>query len=162
MLYFLIKKNILGNEVTFSLFYTKTKWKILGQSWWQTDISNPTGRAYISLRVLYCCTIYTNWEIVVEGSVYWNYFINKHLIFKQAHVLKFNYFSYVMCNLKKQDYFFSSLHIYSHTRENKKLFTSNFQWCLDFKRISTNKNASFQDPDEFKDLHAHHQFTKKS
>lgn len=35
-----------------------------------------------------------------------------------------------------------------------------FKWCRGFKRISSNKNAFFQDPDELKDLYAHHQSTR--
>lgn len=49
------------------------------------DISNPTEQAIKSLRVL-SCTIYPNQKTVVERSVYCDYFINTHLISKQAYM----------------------------------------------------------------------------
>lgn len=79
------------------------------------------------------------------------------------YVLKFNYFSYVMYNFKKQDYFtFSPYYLFIHILGKINFLLPTCKWRLDFKRISTNKKAFFQDPDEFKDLHAHHQFTEES
>lgn len=90
-----------------------------------TDISRPTDQAYTSESWRSHWTIYPSQEIGVKVCFEAVLYINIWFFRTSMYILKFNYFSYVINNIKKTILLFL-LTIYSLSTENKKLFASNF------------------------------------